>query len=114
MPRTDRRGRGLKAFLVAEITGRDITVEEMRQAVNVKRSRWYGGDSPGRAEADNFPDPVELLSLADYFNLEQHGWLNLMVEFGWLDPLADYPGYTARRNTPIAQPRFSHRDTSAS
>jgi hypothetical protein len=115
MARTDRRGRGLKTFLIAEITGQDITVEEMRQAVGVKRSRWYGdADNAGRAEADNFPDPVELLSVADHFNLGQNGWLNLMIEFGWLDPIPSHPGFTvARRNgTSVStQPlRFSHRD----
>jgi len=97
MTRTDRRGRGLKAFLVAEITGQDVTVEEMLNAVGVKRSRWYGdSDNPGRVGADDFPDAVELYSVANYYSLGQSGWLNLLIEFGWLDPIPNYPGYTTR------------------
>lgn len=113
--RTDRRGRGLKTFLIAEITGRDVTVEEMRQAVGVKRSRWYGDaeNNTGRAEADNFPDPVELLSVANHFSLGQDGWLNLLVEFGWLDPIAHHPGFTGNSSngkSVTTQPlRFSHK-----
>jgi hypothetical protein len=115
MARTDRRGRGLKTFLTAEITGQDITVEEMRQAVGVKRSRWYGdaAENTGRAEASDFPDAMELRSLAAHFNLGQTGWLNLLVEFGWLDPLPGHPGFsTSSSNNGATQPlRFSHRDT---
>jgi hypothetical protein len=95
--RTDRRGRTLKTFLVAEIVGTDITVEQLRQAIGVKRSRWYGdGTSGGRAEAPDFPDPNELLHLAKHYQLGEDGWLNLLVEFGWLDPRPDAPGYTAQ------------------
>ncbi len=94
-PRTDRRGRGLKAFLIAEIVGGDVAVEQMLEATGVKPTRWYGsGSTPGRSEADDFPDPVELRQLADYFNLGDDGWLNLLVEFGWLAPRDGIPGYT--------------------
>ena len=95
MARTDKRGRSLKTFLIAEITGQDITVEEIREAVGIKRTRWYGdADNPGRAVAEDFPDAMELRSLAQYFNLGENGWVNLMVEFDWLQPRLDAPGFT--------------------
>lgn len=100
MVRTDRRGRAFKTFLIAEIVGSDITVEELRQAIGVKRSRWYGDGTPGsgRSEADDFPDPNELRSLSEHYKLGDDGWLNLLVEFGWMRPRPDAPGFT--RPTP--------------
>lgn len=99
MGRTDRRGRVLKTFLGAEIVGTDITVEQLREAVGVKRSRWYGdATTPGRFDAPDFPDPNELYHLAAYYELDEEDWLNLMVEFSWLSPRPDLPGFTD--NTP--------------
>lgn len=93
--RTDRRGRGLRAFLIAKIVGDVVTVEQVREATGVKRTRWYGSDdNPGRSEAEDFPDAMELYQVANYFNLGQDGWLNLLAEFGWIDPREDIPGYT--------------------
>lgn len=95
MGRTDRRGRVLKTFLAAEIVGKDVTVEQLREAVGVKRSRWYGDAStPGRSHAADFPDPNELYHLAERYQLGDDGWLNLLVEFGWLAPRPDLPGFT--------------------
>jgi hypothetical protein len=37
---------------------------------------------------------MELRQVADYFNLGSDGWLNLLVEFGWIEPREDIPGYT--------------------
>lgn len=87
MTRTDKRGRSLKAFVIAEIVGNDVTVEQLLEAVGVKRSRWYGDSStPGRSNAEDFPDPTELLNLATYFKLGDDGYLNLLAEFGWISP----------------------------
>lgn len=95
MPRKDRRGRGLKAFLVAEIVGDDVTIEQMQEATGVKRSRWYGdSDTVGRADADDFPNANELYSVAEYYDIGEDGWLNLLVEFGWLTPKPNMPGFT--------------------
>lgn len=98
MVRTDQRGRALKTFLTAEIVAGDITVEKLRQAVGVKRSRWYGDGGSGRVDAPDFPDPNELLHLAQHYDLGDDGWLNLLVEFGWLKPRPDVPGFTHNKN----------------
>lgn len=82
--RTDQRGRDLRTFLIAEIVGNNITVEELRQAVGVKRARWYGNGHRGRYESDDFPDPSELHSLAAFYRLGDGGYIQLLVEFGWM------------------------------
>jgi hypothetical protein len=88
MTRTDRRGRPLKAFLQAEITGTDVTIEEMRKACGLTRSSYYGEPSgTGRGFDDSFPNSEELRQLGEYYKLGDNGWISLLVEFGWLEPL---------------------------
>jgi|GEM_PF-5505931 len=88
MTRADRRGRPLKAFLQAEIAGADVTVEEMRRACGLTRASYYGEPSgTGRGFDDNFPNSEELRQLAEYYKLGDNGWVSLLVEFGWLDPI---------------------------
>lgn len=97
MSRTDRRGRGLKQFLQAEILGRDLTAEELRTACGLSVARYYGDRSrgrSGRAEAEDFPNTEELRLISDHYELGDDGYLNLLVEFGWLEPRADAPGYS--------------------
>jgi hypothetical protein len=101
--RTDRRGRPLKAFLQAEIVGTDVTVEEMRRAGGLTRASYYGEPSgTGRGFADDFPNSEELRQVAEYYQLGDNGWVSLLVEFGWLEPL---PGtlrisFTSADDTP--------------
>lgn len=92
MARTDKRGRTLRAFLIAEIVGDDVPVEQVRNAADVSKSRWYDGK---RVDADDFPNSEELRSVAEYYGLGQAGWLNLLAEFGWLDQSDTHPGFTA-------------------
>jgi hypothetical protein len=88
MTRTDRRGRPLKAFLQAEIAGADVTIEEMRKACGLTRSSYYGEPSgTGRGFDDNFPNSEELRQVAEYYKLGDNGWVSLLVEFGWLEPI---------------------------
>jgi hypothetical protein len=88
MTRADRRGRPLKAFLQAEIVGADVTIEEVRRACGLTRASYYGEPSgTGRGFADNFPNSEELRQVAEYYKLGDNGWVSLLVEFGWLDPL---------------------------
>lgn len=88
MTRLDRRGRPLKAFLQAEIVGSDLTIEEVRRACGLTRASYYGEPSgTGRGFADNFPNSEELRQVAEYYKLGDNGWVSLLVEFGWLDPL---------------------------
>ncbi|UMB67738.1 hypothetical protein [Mycobacterium paraterrae] len=88
MTRTDRRGRPLKAFLQAEITGADVTIEEMRRACGLTRASYYGEPSgTGRGFDDNFPNSEELRQIAEYYKLGDNGWVSLLVEFGWLEPI---------------------------
>jgi hypothetical protein len=88
MTRTDRRGRPLKAFLQAEIAGADVTIEEMRKACGLTRSSYYGEPSgTGRGFDDSFPNSEELRQVAEYFKLGDNGWVSLLVEFGWLEPI---------------------------
>jgi hypothetical protein len=89
MTREDRRGRPLKAFLQAEIAGGgDVTIEQMRAACGLTRASYYGEPSgAGRGFADDFPNSEELRRLAEYYELGDNGWVSLLVEFGWLDPL---------------------------
>jgi hypothetical protein len=88
MTRTDRRGRPLKAFLQAEIVGADVTVEEMRRACGLTRASYYGEPSgTGRGFDDTFPNSEELRQVAEYYKLGDNGWVSLLVEFGWLEPL---------------------------
>jgi len=97
MSRTDRRGRGLKAFLQAEVTGRDIKIGELLTAARIKPSRWYGDQKKGivgRKDEADFPTTEELRRVAEYYKLGDDGYLNLLVEFGWIEPRADAPGYT--------------------
>ena len=88
MTRADRRDRPLKAFLQAEIVGADVTVEEVRRACGLTRASYYGEPSgTGRGFADDFPNSEELRQVAEYYKLGDNGWVSLLVEFGWLDPL---------------------------
>ena len=88
MTRTDRRGRPLKAFLQAEIAGADVTIEEMRKACGLTRASYYGEPSgTGRGFDDSFPNSEELRQVAEYYKLGENGWVSLLVEFGWLQPL---------------------------
>ena len=88
MTRLDRRGRPLKAFLQAEIVGADVTIEEVRRACGLTRASYYGEPSgTGRGFADTFPNSEELRQVAEYYKLGDNGWVSLLVEFGWLDPL---------------------------
>jgi hypothetical protein len=86
--RTDRRDRPLKAFLQAEIVGADLTVEEVRKACGLTRASYYGEPSgTGRGFADDFPNSEELRQVAQYYQLGDNGWVSLLVEFGWLEPV---------------------------
>jgi len=88
MTRTDRRGRPLKAFLQAEITGADVTIEELRRACGLTRASYYGEPSgTGRGFDDTFPNSEELRQIAEYYKLGDNGWVSLLVEFGWLEPI---------------------------
>src|ERR1700760_643579 len=92
MTRSDRRGRPLKAFLQAEIAGADVTIEEMRKACGLTRSSYYGEPSgTGRGFDDSFPNSEELRQVAEYYKLGDNGWVSLLVEFGWLEPLPGTP-----------------------
>jgi hypothetical protein len=107
MTRTDRRGRPLKAFLQAEITSADVTIEEMRRACGLTRASYYGEPSgTGRGFDDSFPNSEELRQLAEYYKLGDNGWVSLLVEFGWLEAI---PGtlrmpYTADKPDQIVAP----------
>jgi hypothetical protein len=86
--RTDRRNRPLKAFLQAEIVGTDVTVEEVRKACGLTRASYYGEPSgTGRGFADDFPNSEELRQVSAYYQLGDNGWVSLLVEFGWLEPV---------------------------
>jgi hypothetical protein len=88
MTRTDRRGRPLKAFLQAEIVGTDVTIEQVRTACGLTRASYYGEPSgTGRGFADDFPNSEELRRITEYYELEDNGWVSLLVEFGWLEPV---------------------------
>jgi len=92
MTRLDRRGRPLKAFLQAEIVGSDITIEEVRRACGLTRASYYGEPSgSGRGFSDSFPNSEELRQVAEYYKLGDNGWVSLLVEFGWLEPLPGTP-----------------------
>src|SRR6202012_6111828 len=107
MTRADRRGRPLKAFLQAEIVGADVTIEEVRRACGLTRASYYGEPSgTGRGFDENFPNSEELRQIAEYFKLGDNGWVSLLVEFGWLEPI---PGtlrmpYTADRPDELVGP----------
>jgi hypothetical protein len=107
MTRTDRRGRPLKAFLQAEIAGTDVTIEEMRRACGLTRASYYGEPSgTGRGFDESFPNSEELRQVAEYYELGDNGWISLLVEFGWLEPI---PGtlrmpYTADKPDQMAAP----------
>jgi len=107
MTRTDRRGRPLKAFLQAEIAGADVTIEEMRKACGLTRASYYGEPSgTGRGFDDSFPNSEELRQVAEYYKLGENGWVSLLVEFGWLQPV---PGslrmpYTADKPDELTAP----------
>ncbi len=88
MTRLDRRGRPLKAFLQAEIVGSDVTIEEVRRACGLTRASYYGEPSgTGRGFGDTFPNSEELRQVAEYYKLGDNGWVSLLVEFGWLEPM---------------------------
>jgi hypothetical protein len=88
MTRVDRRGRPLKAFLQAEIVGADVTIEEVRTACGLTRASYYGEPSgTGRGFDETFPNSEELRQVAEYYKLGDNGWVSLLVEFGWLEPL---------------------------
>ena len=107
MTRTDRRGRPLKAFLQAEIASADVTIEEMRSACGLTRASYYGEPSgTGRGFDDSFPNSEELRQVAEYYKLGENGWVSLLVEFGWLEPM---PGtlrmpYTADKPDQLPAP----------
>jgi hypothetical protein len=108
MTRTDRRGRPLKAFLQAEITGADVTIEEMRRACGLTRASYYGEPSgTGRGFDESFPNSEELRQISEYYKLGDNGWVSLLVEFGWLEAV---PGtlrmpYTAdKQDQPTVPP----------
>jgi hypothetical protein len=108
MTRTDRRGRPLKAFLQAEIAGADVTIEEMRKACGLTRSSYYGEPSgTGRGFDASFPNSEELRQVAEHYGLGDNGWVSLLVEFGWLEPI---PGtlrmpYTADNSEKLPAPQ---------
>jgi hypothetical protein len=88
MTRADRRGRPLKAFLQAEIVRGDVTIEQVRDACGLTRASYYGEPSgTGRGSADDFPNSEELRRVAEYYELDDNGWVSLLVEFGWLAAL---------------------------
>jgi hypothetical protein len=109
MTRTDRRGRPLKAFLQAEIAGVDVTIEEMRRACGLTRASYYGEPSgSGRGFDDSFPNSEELRQIAEFYKLGDNGWVSLLVEFGWLEPL---PGtvlmpYTSEKPDQVVMPQI--------
>lgn len=108
MTRLDRRGRPLKAFLQAEIIGSDVTIEEVRRACGLTRASYYGEPSgSGRGFDDNFPNSEELRQVAEYYKLGDNGWVSLLVEFGWLEPLPGTPRMPFTGDTadqPLAAP----------
>jgi hypothetical protein len=108
MTRTDRRGRPLKAFLQAEIVSTDVTVEQVRTACGLTRASYYGEPSgTGRGFAEDFPNSEELRRITEYYGLGDNGWVSLLVEFGWLEPL---PG-TLRMPFTAADSREDHQLT---
>lgn len=86
MTRTDRKGRNIKLLIEAEIVGEQITVEDLYVACDITKSKYYGDPSKGvagRAEAEDFPNPLELRNVAEHYQLSSLDFLNLLVEFGW-------------------------------
>jgi hypothetical protein len=78
--------------LQAEIVGSDLTIEEVRRACGLTRASYYGEPSgSGRGFADNFPNSEELRQVAEYYKLGDNGWVSLLVEFGWLEPMPGTP-----------------------
>jgi hypothetical protein len=78
--------------LQPEIAGSDLTIEEVRRACGLTRASYYGEPSgSGRGFADSFPNSEELRQVADYYKLGDNGWVSLLVEFGWLEPLPGTP-----------------------
>ncbi|MFD6197226.1 hypothetical protein ACFWE3_11030 [Mycobacteriaceae bacterium NPDC060252] len=95
MTRTDRRGRELKQFLQAEILRQDISIDDLYTACGLSKAQWYGVSSgTGRRSAEDFPNTEELRRVAERFELGDDGYLNLLVEFSWLEPRADAPGFS--------------------
>jgi hypothetical protein len=78
--------------LQAEIVGSDLTIEEVRRACGLTRATYYGEPSgSGRGFDDSFPNSEELRQVAEYYKLGDNGWVSLLVEFGWLEPLPGTP-----------------------
>jgi hypothetical protein len=74
--------------LQAEIVGADVTIEQVRTACGLTRAGYYGEPSgTGRGFADDFPNSEELRRITEYYQLGDNGWVSLLVEFGWLEPL---------------------------
>jgi len=74
--------------LQAEIVGADITIEQVRTACGLTRASYYGEPSgSGRGFADDFPNSEDLRQVAQHYQLGDNGWVSLLVEFGWLEPL---------------------------
>ncbi len=72
----------------AEIVGADITIEQVRTACGLTRASYYGEPSgSGRGFADDFPNSEDLRQVAQHYQLGDNGWVSLLVEFGWLEPL---------------------------
>lgn len=106
MPRSDRRGRDLKTFLQAEIVGSALTVTQVHEAAGL--TAWqYRGDkrTPGRKDADDFPNAEELRLIAAHYQLGDEGYFNLLVEFGITEPQPGFPGFTGGSVSPKAQGR---------
>jgi hypothetical protein len=110
MTLTDRRGRPLKAFLQAEIAQNNVTIEQVRTACGLTRASYYGEPSgSGRGFADDFPNSEELRRVAGYYELGDNGWVSLLVEFGWLEPLPGtlrmpFTAFDGRTDSQFARP----------
>lgn len=107
MTRTDRKGWNIKLFIEAEIIGEQITVEDLYVACDITKSKYYGDPSKGvagRAEAEDFPNPLELRNVAEYYQLSSLDFLNLLVEFGWGPVIPDIlEGFAKGGDTPFVR-----------
>lgn len=93
MSRTNAQGWDLKRMLEA-VLNRDLTVPEYYAACDLSHAKYYAG----RTREDDFPNPEELRHAATTFDLD---YANLLVEFSWIEPLQEKPGYTAGGAGPL-------------